>query len=343
MEAERPRPWQPLRWTVTPDAPQVTPLALRFDLPFCIYLPDLTYDVLMGTGIVQVHLEKRWREGFTGAPDAEPGDTVQYAEEGAMMSEDIGGSFPPAEGGKDVEFDEDPTGRVRYTQCTVAVSVPSGSSTDVSDVLEEYALPVVNRIVEVYRDVAGRDYLPAVHLHDIDFVAMLHPITGEQEFSRLFERRPLRLAIVSEPSDVIARVSDLLKSGEPIPMHRTLLADVRRDFEDGRHRQAVVGVVTALEALVSNVLRANLDVPSEEIDDLIDRTRIGDLMKKPMEDGIAWRPSSDAQLWQDWLGANETRRGVVHRGEQISGDQAQKAIGAVKMLMDAIEEHAAAG
>jgi hypothetical protein len=282
-----------MRWTVTEEEPEVVPLAVRFDLPFCIYLPDATYDVRLGSKVVQVQLEKRWREGFSGTGDVEPGERVLFADQGHIVAGEIGGSFPPREGGENIEFDADPTGQARYTQCTVAVSVPIGESTAVTDVLEGHALPVINRLVEVYRDHADRDYLPAVHVHDIDFVATLHPITEEQEFSRLFERRPVRLAIASEPLDVIENVSEQLKLGDPVPLHRVLLSDARRDFSDGRYRNAVIGVVGALEALVTDVLRCKLDLPTQELDRLLDEHVIGDLMKKPLEDAIGWRPSSD--------------------------------------------------
>jgi hypothetical protein len=340
MTTEPPGPWQPLRWTVTPEEPEVVPLALRFNLPFCIYLPDATYDVRIGTQVVQVRLEKRWREGFTGTGDVEPAETVQFSEEGHIIAEHIAGSFPPQEGGENVEFDADPTGQARYTQCTVAVSVPADDSTDIVDVLERHALPVVNRVVEVYRDVSGRDYIPTVHLHDVEFVAALHPVTGQQEFSRLFERRPLRLAIAAEAADVIEQVTVQLESGEPVPLHRVLLADVRRDFDDGRYRQAVIGVVVALEALVSDVLRSKLRHPDEEIDELIDENPVGDLMKKPMEEATGWRPSSDNELWHGWIAANGVRRRVVHYGEQIDRVTADEAIGSVKALMDGIAERA---
>jgi hypothetical protein len=340
MTTEPPSPWQPLRWAVTAAEPVVVPLALRFDLPFCIYLPDATYDVRMGAQVVQVHLEKRWREGFTGTGDVEPAETVRFSEEGHIIAEDIARSFPPQEGGENVEFDADPTGQARYTQCTVAVSVPGDDSTDIVDVLERHALPVANRVVEVYRDVSGRDYIPTVHLHDVDFVAALHPVTGQQEFIRLFERRPLRLAIASEAADVIEEVTTQLESGEPVPLHRVLLADVRRDFDDGRYRQAVVGVVVALEALVSAVLRSKLDLPGGEIDELIDQNPVGDLMKKPMEEAVGWRPSSDNELWHGWIAANGVRRRVVHYGEQVQRVTADEAIASVNALMDGIAERA---
>lgn len=338
MPTEPPARWQPLRWAITPDEPEVVPLALRFDLPFCIYLPDATYDVRMGTKVVQVHLSKQWREGFTGMGDVEPADTVALAEEGHIIAEDIGRSMSPPESGENVEFEADATGRARYTQCTLAVSVPAGDSTEIADVVEHHALPVVNRVVEVYRDVAGRNYIPTVHLHDVEFVEALHPITGQQEFVRLFEGRPLRLAIASEPRDVIEQVTRQLESDEPVPLHQVLLADVRRDFDHGRYRQAVIGVVIALEALVSHVLRSKLDLPGDEVDDLIDRETVGELMKKPMEEAIGWRPSSENELWRGWIDANRVRRGVVHGGEQVDRTKAGRAIASVKVLMDAITE-----
>lgn len=272
-----------------------------FDLPYCLYLTDGVYAMNTAAGPVEVQLTKRWRER--------------------------------EENFENVEIQNDPIGQYRYTSVRMALTLAP------EDEAEVVVLATINRLVDVYRYVTGRAYLHPLQISDLVDLVVERPSKHEGQVFFAFGGGGLGMAYPDDTGDVHREVARLLDADDPIPLHAELLLTARRLAIGGYTRQAVIDAVAALEVFVEELLRARLTAkgkPPADVDTVLDRERIGDLMKKPMEDAIGWRVSSDVALWADWLRVNGVRRGATHRGAVVAPEAAVDAVDVVERVIAAV-------
>lgn len=327
-----------MKWTITKPEP-VRPIAIRFDLPFCIHLQNGAYEVKIEKDRFEVELQKVWRNSENCSTDDSIYDRQIRFETGTVRSGPIGSDAEAARTriGTNVEIGEDARGEFRFTRATVGLVVPADLDPDLEKVLEE-ALRVVNRIVDVFRFVSKRAYIPPVAVNDITFVEVVWPLTGASEYHGLYGKG-LEIAIVNETRSVHERVRVLLGSGEEIPLHSEMFLSARRLLGERSFRQSVVEAISALQVLVEQVLRVGRErgqISNGEAETLR-QDRLSDLMKNPFRKILGWSPADSQELWSAWLKANELRRAIVHQGARPEESETTRSLEAVEALANETE------
>jgi hypothetical protein len=280
---------------------------VAFGLPYCLYLRDEVVTVRHAGRDIEVHLTKNWRELPEG------GERVENA-----------------------ELQNDPTGRYRYSSARMAFTVADDEDPN------DLAVSAINRLVDVYRFATGRAYLHTLALHNLDHVVVERPSTKHMEATFSFGGGGLGMAYPDDSDDVHRTVGEMLRNGDPVPLHSELFLTAERLGTAGYTRQAVIDCVSAVEVFVWGLLREKLidkGRTSEYVDQLLQDEVLSDLMKAPMEEAIGWRPSSDNELWRSWIEANRIRRGATHHGASVSAGDYGSVLSTVRQLVAALEDH----
>jgi hypothetical protein len=327
-----------MKWTVTkPEG--VVPLAVRFDLPYCLYLQDGIYVVDVDGAPIQIDTQKMWRNSQDPSEDDTVSEQTTYFNEGSLISGLVGGEETAALVGTNMEFAGDRTGYFRFTRLVVGLTYPADTPPEEkNDRLLALAVGAANALIDIYRYVSGRAYIPRLRFTDIRFMETQHPISGELEYVGLFGQG-LRIAVVNDGQDVHHEVRRMAESGEGIPIHADLLLAAMRAVWENDHRLAVIEAVSALEVFVDGQLFSSLvqsgEMTEEEFDQFIrdEGQVLSDRMKKPIR-RIGLRSPADKQdLWGTWLAANRLRRNVVHAGYQVSEDEAKSVLRAIQLVL----------
>src|SRR5690606_18787261 len=148
-------------------------------------------------------------------------------------------------------------------------------------------------------------------LHELDDVVVERPSTQYTEVTFSFSGGGLGAAYPDDSDNVHRIVGEMLRLGEPVPLHDELLLTAERLGAAGYTRQAVIECVSAVEVFVWGLLREKLvekGRTSVHVDQLLQDKVLSDLMKAPMEEAIGWRASADDDLWRAWIAANGIRR-----------------------------------
>lgn len=330
-----------MKWTVTePDG--VVPIAVRLELPYCLYLEDGTYVVRIDGTPVQIDTRKMWRNSQDSSDDDTVADQTRYFTEGHLIGAPIGGDETTGIVGKNVEFAGDRTGYFRYTRMVVGLTYPADTPPqEKGSRIAHLAVAAANALIDTYRYISGRAYLPRLRVADLRFMEIRYPLTGEIEYVGLFSRG-LRIAVVNDGLAVHEDVRRMAEAGENVPIHADLLLAAIRAVWETDYRLAVIEAVAALEVFVDKQLYSSLvdsgDMTEEEFDHFMyeDGQVISDRMKKPIRRIGLDSPADDQALWQRWLGANGIRRNVVHAGHQVSEDEAKTVVRVVQELLEAM-------
>lgn len=314
-------------------------LALRFDLPFCIYLRNGPYDVRLGKRTVRIITRKTWRAPHIGSAEDSIAEQRMYFQDGSYTSGLMGQDPDAAKAGtgQNVELVDDPLGRFRFTRVEVWLKHPNPVKARTDQLLGE-ALTAVNRLVDVFRYAADAAYLPPVVVNDIDFVEVVVPDTGLVSYTSI-AGKGWRLGVVNESRAVHEKVHEMLESGEEIPLHEELRLAARRLLGENLWRQAVVESVSSLDAYLGMIFRRHVSQAqmSEDEFDRIMSEPPSDRMKNPLRDATGCSPVDRPSLWNNWVQANKVRRKVVHQGARAAEKDAGKVVEAVEALVAYVE------
>lgn len=285
-----------------PIEPGKESVVVLLSLPYCLYLADSVYSVVVDGSQANLELRKEWRR---------PKETT------------------------DAEILNDPTGKYRFTVARVALAVQPGSDPS------EQVLEIVNRLVDVYRFTSGRAYLRPLVMHDLDRLDVERPSSGTADIVFSFGGG-LAAARPDESPEVHQRVRAFLESGERVPLHAEIIFSAKRLILARSYRTAVVEAVTSLDVFVENFLWECLvqrnGIPANEFEELMRQDQnVSDRMKEPLERAVGWRVSQDGQLWNKWLETNNVRRGAAHKGAAVTRDEAEGAVDVVERIISAIE------
>lgn len=327
-----------MKWTVTePDG--VVPIAVRFALPFCLYIQDGTYVVQVDGTPIQIDTQKMWRNSEDASDDDTVADETRYFTEGYLIGPPIGGDETTSLVGKNMEFAGDRTGYFRYTRMVIGLTYPADTPPqEKGGLIAQRAVAAANALIDAYRYASGRAYLPRLRIADLRFMEIQYPLTGEFEYVGLFNRG-LRIAVVNDGQTIQDQVRQMAESGERVPIHADLLMASIRAVWETDYRLAVIEAVSALEVFVDNRLYSSLvdsgDMTEEEFDEFMydDGQVLSDRMKKPIRRIGLTSPADNQALWQRWLAANGLRRNVVHAGYQVTAEEAKTVVQAVQDLL----------
>jgi hypothetical protein len=328
-----------MKWTVTkPDG--VVPIAVRFDLPYCLYLENGTYAVQVDGSPIQIETLKMWRNSQDSSDDDTVADQATYFKEGHVIGAPIGGEETTGLVGKNIEFAGDRVGFFRYTRMVIGLTYPADTPHQQkgSDIAH-LAVSAANVLVDSYRYISGRAYIPRLRITDLRFMEIQYPLTGEIEYVGLFSQG-LRIAVVNDGQTVHDEVRRMADAGEGVPIHADLLLAAIRAMWENDYRLAIIEAVSALEVFVDDRLFSSLvrfgEMTEEDFDQFMnDHGRVlSDRMKKPIRTVGLTSPADNQELWENWLAANSLRRDVVHAGYQVTEDEAKTVVRAVQELLE---------
>ena len=328
-----------MKWTVT-EPEGVVPIAVRFALPYCLYLENGTYIVQVDGTPIQIDTQKVWRNSEGASNDDAVAEGTRYFNEGHLIGAPIGGDEATGLVGKNMEFAGDRTGYFRYTRMVIGLTYPADTPPqEKGGRIAQMAVATANALIDAYRYVSGRAYLPRLRIADLRFMEIQYPLTGEVEYVGLFTRG-LRIAVVNDGHAIHDQLRQMTQGGEGVPIHvDLLLASIRAVWETD-YRLAVIEAVSALEVFVDTRLYSSLvnsgDMTEEEFDLFMynDGQVLSDRMKKPIRRIGLTSPADNQALWQEWLAANGLRRNVVHAGYQVTEEEAKTVVRAIQNLLD---------
>ncbi len=281
-----------------------------------------------------------WRNSEDASDDDAVADETTYFNEGHLIGAPIGGDETTGLVGKNVEFAGDRTGYFRYTRMVIGLTYPADTPPqEKGGRIAQLAVAAANTLIDTYRYISGRAYLPRLRIADLRFMEIQYPLTGEVEYVGLFSKG-LRIAVVNDGQTIHDQVRQMAEDGESVPIHvDLLLASIRAVWETD-YRLAVIEAVSALEVFVDNRLYSSLvdsgDIIEEEFDQFMydDGQALSDRMKKPIRRIGLTSPADNQALWHEWLAANGLRRNVVHAGYQVTEEEAKTVVRAVQDLLD---------
>jgi len=328
-----------MKWTVTKPG-GVIPIAVRLELPYCLYLQDGTYIVQVDGTPIQIETQKMWRN----SEDSSDGDTVanqtRYFKEAHLIGAPIGGDEATGLVGRNMEFAGDRIGYFRYTRLVIGLTYQADTpAQEKSSRIAQQAVAAANALVDSYRYISGRAYLPRLRIADLRFMEIQYPMTGEIEYVGLFSRG-LRIAVVNDGQAVHDEVRRMAEAGESVPIHADLLLAAIRAVWETDYRLAVIEAVAALEVYVDKQLYSSLVDSGETTEDEFDNFKsedgrvLSDRMKTPIRRIGLTSPADDQALWQRWLAANGLRRNVVHAGYQTGEEEAKTVLRVVQELLE---------
>jgi len=330
-----------MKWSLTKEG-EVVPIAVRIDLPFCLYLENGTYVVDVDGMPIQIDTEKIWRNSEGSSDDDAVADQQTFFTEAHLIGGPIGGD--PAQAAhlvaKNMEFAGDRTGYFRYTRMAIGLTYPADTKPHERGArIAQMAVDSANTLIDSYRYASGRAYVPRVRVADLRFMEIQYPLTGEVEFVGLFTKG-LRVAVVNDSKSVHAEVRSMAEAGETVPIHADLLLAAIRALWETDFRLAAIEAFAALEVFVDNRLYTLLfdsgAMNETEFDDFIyeEGQNLAKKMKKPLRRAGVPSPADNTALWEAWIAANKLRNRVVHTGYQLSEEEARSIVRTVQQLLE---------
>jgi hypothetical protein len=325
-----------MKWSVKLGA---VPIAVRIDLPYCLYLQNAAYEVDIDGDLIQIDTLKTWRNSEESSDDDRVIEELRYFSEAHLISAPIGGDDGAQLRGKNMEFAGDRAGYFRFTRLTMGLTYSADIPPEQrGSHIVEMTIGTANRLIDVYRYASGRAYLPRLRPADLRFIQIQYPLTGELEYVGLFSQG-LRIGVVNDGQKVHDEVRDLAGTGEVIPIHADLLMAASRALWETDFRLSVVEAASALEAFLDNMLRSvwlgsGKMSESEFVAFMNDEGRsTSDRMKKPLRDAGIPSPADDQELWARWLASNQLRGEVVHAGRSLTADEAATIVRTIQDLL----------
>lgn len=196
-----------------------------------------------------------------------------------------------------------------------------------SEVIER-ALQLANRLIDVYRLVTSSDYiqrLPAIHVTDLFFRDLNIGIHGAS-FGH-----GLRTAIMNRSEVEIRKITEVLRSGEDLPVQELLMLDATASFENNRYTLAVIHSFQALELFLEEFLRQRLTaagLDAQAVDGRLDavwrtKERLRDLLREAFGRSLV----EERQLWDDFCTVyDQTRNKLIHAARELDAARTRKAI-----------------
>lgn len=247
----------------------------------------------------------------------------------------------------------DPYGRVTYTRIQVRFNASASPSilewSD--DDLIDGTLGVVNRLIEVYRDVAHQPVLRhVVRQHIVHFLVM-DGLEGGDIRTRAVSRAsgPLRVGIGDEEQQVDKALRARLQSTDPIEFTRELYLDAQSRLATQDYRLAVIEAEILFEAWLSRYLAEHLRREGTSEKDLRvqfthknGRPRsVTNLVTTVFKDitGFDFSSTPECQRWKD--DARNIRNELVH-GERrdVTEVEARRALVAVTKANEVLKRGA---
>ena len=321
-------------------------VVLEARLPYCLSLPDglITEVIVPDSGIrARVRVRKVWTDLAEGSTDldAYADDRLLYLGNFEIQTPQF--PQPPEHGpwprlsGRNVEFEKDTRGRLRYTHIRIAFDMDQGSldsehnesaRRDALRQATEIGLQVINYFLDVYRYVTGETHPERLSL---PIVTLVYFADCNLVFEGVVISHGLRSAVANRPGTEIDRLLQMVSAGDRPDRHELLLLSARAALDRRELLIAVIASFQALEIFLENKLREGygkqgLDDPT--ITQLLNGThRTKDRLQKLCREVTGKSVADDSQFWADWLAdCNRKRNAVIHHNAPITHAEAERVV-----------------
>ena len=335
---------------------------VKFDLPFCLYLDDGTYEVSRGTWTASIQLER--------VKQVHLDPRLGIAKSSAELKRDRYGRLRysrvvvelPAQDVIEVELRHKVMiGDLETQDGFVDLSLTQDAIiSGYSAVAYDEALAAVNRLIEVYRHVTDQFYVTRIPGEDIFNASVQWYFNGEL-FGGILQQG-FGHGITMEPPpptpETLQELQSWLDSTKEVPLPWELFYDAKDRLDRGDDRLAVIDARTALEVFLDQILLTYFTLPGhsmEEICKVLDidanRRKIQDIEEALQRSAIDRKlghalkevigldiHDGNPELWKKWLGAKELREKGVHRGRMVGHDEAIEAVNCMGEILSKMRE-----
>jgi hypothetical protein len=291
----------------------------------------------------RVRVRKVWTETAEGSTDldAYADDRLLYLGNFEIQTPQF--PQPPEHGpwprlsGRNVEFEKDTLGRLRYTHIRIAFDMDQGSLDSEQNEsarrtalqqATEIGLQVINYFLDVYRYVTGETHPERLSL---PLVTLVYFADCNLVFEGVVFSHGLRSAVANRPGTEINRLLQMVSAGERPDRHELLLLSARAALDRRELLIAVIASFQALEIFLENKLREGYSkrgLDDSTITKLLNGTyRTKDRLQKLCREVTGRAVADDGQFWADWLtDCNRKRNTVIHRNAPITHSEAERVL-----------------
>lgn len=323
---------------------------IYFDLPYCLYLKDGTYTVIVDDIKADVTLQKKYQQSVdarleinfwmkdqiddhsfysvknidTNEETIVEGSELKKDKAAYQILEVDNRKDPPlmlfaAPTYYNCELKGDKRGFVRYTCVNMTLKQVKRLEENMDYVWD--ALKVINRLIEVYRYVAKEPHIEKITINDLYSIS----ISTTFAFPPQWKVVPL-LDDLSE--DQHLEIYKMSKNNEAAPLDSLLLLDAKIFLEKGDYRRVIVECVIAVEPLIEGFLDAKLKeagISSDYRDDFFKAVTLSPQVKGLLKLFIQ-KEELDHQLINDLAKTIKLRNDIVHESFKLKDGITQKLI-----------------
>lgn len=236
--------------------------------------------------------------------------------------------------GRNIEGIGDRNGVFRYTKVYIQFNLDIPDKTKVSEeqihqVLlgkaQEVSLSVINKVIEVYRDVAGTGYIRKLGRLKINLVYFIPLDIGYYILEPNMET-----ARMNRSRQEITKIKYMLARGNRPELYKLLLLNARDSFETKDYTLAIVESFQALEIFVENYLVrefvARGDKEEQYTQILETRWRTKDRLNDVLKD-IKGVSLNQQTIWEKWHNKyDQTRSEVIHKGKEATRSETEETL-----------------
>lgn len=335
-------------------------VSVSFDLPFCLYIKDDSYEVQMPSYMATVSTKRKKQDHIDPRLGIEEATT---------------------------ELKNDRHGRLRYTSAEITLAGQAvieretkrriregemeaeGPTVEVflntNELIPEYSqaaleegMAVANYFIAVYREVTHDFYIKTFSKDEI-YRATINWFDGS-EFLGGAEHMSFGKGMTLEPVGLLPETDQKfrqrLKIYGPLSLYAELAMNARDYLDLGNYRMAVIESRTCIEILVDQLLlddfahkgktiedaKKLLEVSKRAacatLEDVLEIASINVKLKKGLKEVIGKSLAEDNALWGKWLKAKNNRERAVHKAVDVREGEAKDALDTLSQIFDFIIE-----
>ena len=332
---------------------------VTFDLPFCIYLEDGMYEVSRGNWLASVQLERIEQEHIDPRLGIDTASTDLVRDRhGLLRYSRVVIEMPGTMVIEEATRIRVNAGEIEVDDGVVTLNLEQDDLLEYHDVARQEALNVINRLIEVFRQITDSFHLKRIPMaeifqsdtmwyHDDELIVGTH----HSSFGN-----GMTLGITGVTPQTLDTLRGRLKSGEEVALPFELFMDAKDRLHRGEYRLAVVDARTALEVWVDKILLVYfqiqetslesacqiLDVRSgraENLEDALQQAAINRKLGNALSIAVPMDLHNGyPKLWQLWLVAKDLREQGVHQGQEIDRTRAIDAVNTMGEIMGITRE-----
>lgn len=330
---------------------------VSFDLPFCLYVKDDSYEVQMYSYTATVSTKRKKQKHIDPRLGIEEATTeLKHDRHGRLRYTGVEVMLP-----RQAVIERETKRRIREGEMeaegpTIEVFL------DTNQLISEYSQPaleegmaVANYFIAAYREVT-RDFYIKTFSKDEIYRATINWFDGS-EFLGGVEHGSFGKGMTLEPVGLLPETDQKfrqrLKVYSLTPLYTEVAMNARDYLDLGNYRMAVIESRTCVEVVIDQLLQAHftergtsvekvkrlLNVRRKDIqtiEDALEKAWINNKLTKGLKHVLGKSLDENVDLWERWLKAKSNRERAVHRAVDVSEADAKDAIETLSQIFDFI-------